>query len=141
MNPEQLFSAASAAALIGWVFLVLAPLRRDWAVLGARMVAAVLCGAYLCFLVAGLTGGNAPPAGANFTTLAGVRLLLSTQPALLAGWVHYLAFDLFIGAWETESAPASRLPHWLLLPCLALTFLAGPVGLLLFLIIKAARQR
>lgn len=141
MNPEQLFSAASAVALIGWAFLVLAPLRRDWAVLGARMCAAILCGGYLCFLVAGLTGGNAPPADANFTTLAGVRLLLSTPQALLAGWVHYLAFDLFIGAWEAETAPAARLPHWVLLPCLALTFLAGPVGLLLFLIIKAARQR
>jgi hypothetical protein len=121
--------------------LALAPLRRGWAVTGARVVAALLCGAYFSFLVVGLSSGNGPPAGASFNTLAGVRLLMSSPQALLAGWVHYLAFDLFIGSWEVENAPASRIPHWLLLPCLALTFVAGPVGLLLYLILKAVRQR
>jgi hypothetical protein len=141
MDPETLFSIASAAALAGWVMLALAPLRRGWAVTGARVVAALLCGAYFSFLVVGLSSGNGPPAGASFNTLAGVRLLMSSPQALLAGWVHYLAFDLFIGSWEVENAPASRIPHWLLLPCLALTFVAGPVGLLLYLILKAVRQR
>ena len=54
--------------------------------------------------------------------------------------MHYLAFDLFTGAWEAADAPAARIPHWLLLPCLALTLLAGPVGLLLYLCLKAARR-
>jgi hypothetical protein len=141
MTPERLFEFANMAALAGWVLLVLAPLNRRWAVFGARLIAAVLCGGYLAMLVAGLTGGNPPPDGAGFSTLEGVRLLLSTPQALLAGWVHYLAFDLFVGAWETEAAPAARIPHWLLLPCLALTFVAGPIGLLLFLVLKAVRQR
>lgn len=138
---ERVFSLASAGALVGWILLAFAPLRREWAVTGARIVAAVLCGAYLSFLVAGLTSGDGPPEGAGFSSLAGVRLLLSTPEALLAGWVHYLAFDLFIGSWEVADAPQSRIPHWLLLPCLALTFVAGPVGLLLYLILKAVRQR
>ena len=141
MTLEQVFSLASAAALVGWVLLALAPVRRRAAVIGARLVAALLCGAYLCFLVTGLTGGNGPPAGANFNSLAGVRLLMSSPQALLAGWVHYLAFDLFIGSWQVEDAPASNIPHWQLLPCLALTFVAGPVGLLLYLMLKAFRQR
>jgi hypothetical protein len=54
--------------------------------------------------------------------------------------VHYLAFDLFIGSWQVEDTPASNIPHWLLLPCLALTFVAGPIGLLLYLVLKAVRQ-
>ena len=141
MTLEQVFSLASAAALVGWVLLVLAPVRRRAAVIGARLVAALLCGAYLAFLATGLTGGNGPPAGAGFDSLAGVRLLLSSPQALLAGWVHYLAFDLFIGSWQVEDAPASNIPHWLLLPCLALTFVAGPIGLLLYLVLKAFRQR
>lgn len=140
MTPEKLFSLASTAALVGWVLLLVAPLNRRWMVFGARLVAAVLCGGYLAMVAAGLAGPGLP-AGAGFDSLAGVRILLSTPQALLAGWVHYLAFDLFIGAWETEVAPASRIPHWLLLPCLALTFVAGPVGLLLFLVLKAVRQR
>ncbi len=141
MTLEQLFSLASAAALAGWVMLALAPLRRPWAVAGARLVAALLCGFYLTMLARGLIVGPAPPHGAGFSSLAGVRLLLSSPAALLAGWVHYLAFDLFVGSWEVEDAPKARVPHALLLPCLALTFVAGPVGLLLYLIIKAARRR
>lgn len=141
MALEQVFSLASATALIGWVLLALAPLRRRAAVVGARIIVALFCGAYLSFLVVGLTGGNGPPQGASFNSLAGVRLLLSSPEALLAGWVHYLAFDLFIGSWQVEDAPASNIPHWLLLPCLAFTFVAGPVGLLLYLLLKAARQR
>jgi hypothetical protein len=66
--------------------------------------------------VTGLAG-DGPPPGAGFDTLEGVRLLLSSPQALLAGWVHYLVFDLWVGSWETED---NKLPHWLLLPCLLL---------------------
>jgi hypothetical protein len=141
MALEQVFSLASAAALVGWLLLALAPLRRAAAVTVARYIVALLCGAYLSFLIVGLASGAGPPEGAGFDSLAGVRLLLSTPEALLAGWVHYLAFDLFIGAWQVEDAPKANVPHVLLLPCLALTFVAGPVGLLLYLLLKAARQR
>lgn len=141
MALERVFSLASAAALIGWLLLAFAPLRRTAAVMAARVIVALLCGAYLAFLVVGLASGDGPPKGAGFDSLAGVRLLLSSPEALLAGWVHYLAFDLFIGAWQVEDAPRANIPHTLLLPCLALTFVAGPVGLLLYLLLKAARQR
>lgn len=141
MTPDKLFSLASAGALIGWMMLALAPLHRDWAITGARIVAALLCGLYFTLLVTGLVGGHGPPPGASFNTLAGVRILLSSPEALLAGWVHYLAFDLFTGSWEVADAPTARVPHWLLLPCLALTFVAGPVGLLLYLVVKAVRRR
>lgn len=141
MELERVFSLASAAALVGWLALVFAPLRRAAAVGVARLIVALLCGAYLAFLVTGLASGNGPPEGAGFDSLAGVRLLMASPQALLAGWVHYLAFDLFIGSWQVEDAPAAKVPHWLLLPCLALTLLAGPVGLLLYLSLKLARQR
>ena len=58
----------------------------------------------------------------------------------LAGWVHYLAFDLLVGAWEARTARREALPHPVLLPCLALTFLFGPLGLLLFLSVRIARR-
>lgn len=139
MSLETLFSLASGVALAGWLILAVAPLHRLLAVTAARGLAAVLCGGYLALLVAGLS--QPMPAGAGFDSLDAVRLLLSTPAALLAGWVHYLAFDLFIGAWETEDAPAARIPHWLLLPTLFMTFVAGPVGLLLYLVIKTVRAR
>jgi len=140
MALEKLFSLASAAALLGWLALALAPVQRRAMVFAARLIAAILCGAYAVFLVNGLLTDGVP-AGASFSSLAGVGVLLGSPQALLAGWVHYLAFDLFTGAWEAENAPTSGVPHWLLLTCLALTLLAGPVGLLLYLVIKAARQK
>ena len=139
MSPDRLFDVASSFVLIGWLALVLAPLRRTLAITVARCVAVILCGGYFGLLVAGLTGGGAP-SGAGFDSLEGVRLLLSTPQALLAGWVHYLAFDLFIASWEVEDAPTARIPHWALMPCLGLTFVAGPVGLLLYFLIKSARR-
>ena len=53
---------------------------------------------------------------------------------LLAGWVQYLAFDLFIGAWQVRDARTQGISHLLVIPCLLLTFLFGPAGLLHFLI-------
>ena len=59
-----------------------------------------------------------------------------TPGLLLAGWLHYLAFDLFVGAWEVRTARAEGIPHLLVVPALILTFLFGPAGLLLFLVLR-----
>jgi len=66
----------------------------------------------------------------GFGSLREVAALFANPWLLLAGWIHYLAFDLFVGAWEVRDAAENAVPHWLVIPCLALTFLFGPVGLL-----------
>lgn len=125
--------------LPGWLALATAPLMaqlwRARAVLVARLVAAGLAGLYVTLLATGLAG-EGPPEGASFTTLEGVRLLLASEAALVAGWVHYLVFDLWVGSWEAEDAGRHGVPHVLLLPCLVLTLMAGPTGLLLYLLIR-----
>lgn len=140
MPLERLFSIASAVAMAGWLMLALAPLARDRLAVAARLVAAALCGMYVVFLTLGLVRGGAPE-GAGFDTLEGVRILLGSPQALLFAWVHFLAFDLWVGSWETLNAPKAGIPHWLLLPCLVLTLLAGPAGLMLYLVIRAMRTR
>jgi hypothetical protein len=142
MSNDQLFQWASAAVLPGWLALATAPLwgrRRGLAIGLARLLGAVLAGLYVTLLVTGLAG-EGPPEGAGFGSLAGVRALMASESALLAGWVHYLVFDLWVGSWEAEDAPSARVPHLALLPCLALTFLAGPTGLLLYLLIRVVRR-
>ncbi len=139
MPLDLLFRIASAVALAGWVVLAISPLARGAAVFTARLLAAILCGGYLAVLIHALGHGPAPDWRA-FNSLDGVMGLLRTREAFLAGWVHYLAFDLFTGAWEAETAPAARVPHAALLFCLFLTFMAGPVGLLAYLVVRAARQ-
>lgn len=59
----------------------------------------------------------------------------------VAAFVHLMLFDLFIGAWEVRDAKRRRLPHLLVVPCLLLTLLAGPLGLLLYLALRLVLRR
>jgi hypothetical protein len=68
----------------------------------------------------------------DFQTLAGVSALFSSPWVLLAGWIHYLAFDLLVGVWEVRDSRSRGIPHLLVVPCLALTFMFGPAGWLLY---------
>jgi phage shock protein PspC (stress-responsive transcriptional regulator) len=67
--------------------------------------------------------------------------LFQNDIGVLAGWAHYLAFDLFIGAWMTSNAQRLGLTHWKIIPCLFLTFMFGPVGLLTYFIVRAAMTK
>ncbi len=137
MQMDQLFSLCSAFAMLGWLLLILAP-RWRWT--GALVLSGawslVLSAIYLVLVVLFMPG-----AAGGFGSIAEVRALFSSDALLLAGWVHYLAFDLLAGALEVRQAKASGIPHLLLVPVLLLTFFLGPVGLLLFFLIKSVRQR
>jgi hypothetical protein len=60
---------------------------------------------------------------------------------LLAGWVHYLFFDLFVGSFEVRDAQRHAISHVILLPCLLFTFMLGPIGFLLYLVVRAVKTR
>ena len=77
----------------------------------------------------------------GFDTLDNVAALFASREVLLAGWIHYLAFDLFVGGWEVRTARRDALPFLAIVPCLVLTFLAGPFGLMLFLALRAVLRR
>jgi hypothetical protein len=77
----------------------------------------------------------------GFSTLAGVGTLFSSSWLLLAGWVHYLAFDLLIGSWELEDSRERSIPCLMVVPCLLLTFMFGPAGWLLYRIVRSVPRR
>ena len=81
------------------------------------------------------------PEGGGFGTLEGVAILFGNPYVLTAGWIHYLAFDLFIGAWEVQDSQQRNISHWLVILCLLLTFMLGPTGLALYLIIRTVKTR
>jgi Domain of unknown function (DUF4281) len=73
---------------------------------------------------------------------AGERRRAVRQPwLLLAGWVHYLCFDLLVGCWEVRDAHGRGVPHLLVMPCLFLTFMFGPAGWLLYQGVRSAYPR
>ena len=125
---EQIFMAVNSLALVGWLLLVFAP-RWRWT---SRLVLSgaiplLLAGSYVVLLVS--TFGQAE---GGFGSLAELQLLFRSEWSVLTGWIHYLAFDLFIGTWELRDAQARGIAHAWVIPCLLLTFLLGPVGLLAY---------
>ena len=119
MPLDILFSIASALAAVGWLLLILRPRGITQLVAGVG-IPLTISALYLALIV--LYG---PGAKGGFGSLTGVSLLFSAPGLLLAGWVHYLAFDLFIGAWEVRDAQKHDIPHLFLIPCLLLTFMLG----------------
>ena len=137
MNLEQIYSICSLIAFAGWGALLFAPVARDRMVMAARAAALILCIVYLTqyfTITEGVEGGG-------FSTLAGVTALFSKAGNVMLGWTHYLAFDLFIGSWQIEDAGKRGVPHWVMIPCLFLTLMLGPIGLLLYFVIREAKSR
>jgi hypothetical protein len=139
MDAARLFDLANAGALIGWLMLAFAPLGRGWLVTGARAVGVLLAVLYSGLLIGAVAGGGMGEG--DFTSLAGVTALFARPEGVLVGWVHYLAFDLWVGAWAVEDAHRRGLKHAFVLPCLVFVFLAGPLGLLLYLAARTGLAR
>lgn len=136
MSPDSFFEVSSRLAMAGWLALVFSPLApRITQVIGGVVIPITLSVVYATLIL--VSWARAP---GGFDSLANVMLLFDVPMIALAGWVHYLAFDLLVGAWQVRTARQEALPHLIVLPCLALTFLFGPLGLLLFLGIRQARS-
>jgi hypothetical protein len=139
------FNAVNIIAAVGWAALILLP--RWPALLSAVLYLGVglLCLIYATGLIGVLTGviPNPDGGGADFTTIAGVRAIFASDAGVVIGWTHYLAFDLFVGLWIVRDADAKGLSRWVQAPILLATFIAGPLGLLVWLLVRepAARRQ
>lgn len=148
MGWATLFAATNAVALAGWLALLLLPRGPKVMALVLYLGVGLLCVAYAAAFIALFGGlvdpvrvaGAAPPDFSDYS-IAGLRALFMSDGGIVIGWTHYLAFDLFTGLWIAKDADHksfSRLAQALLL---LLTFLAGPLGLLTWLIVRERRAR
>lgn len=142
------FSLTNWWAMLFWVMLAFLP--RKPLVLSAVLYAgvALLCAAYATFFALLLSGSVDPGASANgggggmdFSTIAGVQALFSSKAGAVIGWTHYLAFDLFVGLWIARDADNKGVGRLWQIPILFLTLMVGPVGLLIWLIVREPRAR
>jgi hypothetical protein len=136
MTPETLFMIANPLALMGWLALAVAPLAPRAIDLFAGWVLPGLLS--LGYAVLMLVHFADAPGG--FQTLAAVQALFTDADVALAGWMHYLAFDLFIGAWILRDARRAGFAHWVVLPILPFVFLVGPAGFVAYLTLKLLRR-
>jgi len=136
MTLDTLFQIANTLALAGWLVLLASPFIpkiADW--ISGLTIPLLLAIAYT-----GLVMAYFGQSEGGFDTLENVMKLFTTREVVLAGWIHYLAFDLFVGAWEVRTGRAEAIPFLLVVPCLVLTFLLGPAGFLAFIAIRAGRR-
>ena len=143
-----LFTLTNAVAFLGWGALAFLPRRPAVHSLILYVGVGILCLAYAAMFIA-LFGGLADPArvagaGAPDLTdysIAGLRALFMSDGGIVLGWTHYLAFDLFVGQWIAKDADHKGFSRVVQLPVLFLTLMLGPVGLLVWLIVRDRRAR
>jgi len=134
MDWGNAFKVANTFALVCWLALLFLP-RYAWLLTGLRRIAiASLCVIYSCVLFF----FSSDVEGGGFATLEQVQKLFEYDAVMFAAWVHYLAFDLFVGLWIAEQSQLKSIHRLIQIPILAATFLLGPFGLLLFFIVEAS---
>lgn len=133
---DDAFVLAGRLAILGWLSLILLPRWRSLSeILAGWIVPGLLSLGYLVLIAV-----YWHEAQGGFSSLDSVAALFASRPLLLAGWVHYLAFDLILGNWVLRRSQQDGMPHWLMVPVLLATFLFGPIGYLAFLLLKACFQ-
>ena len=134
MSPEQMFQICNTLALAACVAVIAAP---RWAVVTGTIHWGVITGLLVLYAVL-IAAFFFRVEGGGFFTLAAVQTLFTNPHVALAGWVHYLAFDLFVGLWISGRADAMGLNRVVQAPILIATFMFGPFGFLLFQAVRAA---
>ncbi len=139
MNAEQVFGIANQFAIVCWILLLgslfWSRLRTGTQWLGTFGVPLIIGVTYVLAL-----SMDYPSPQGGFGSIADVRLLFASDWLLLAGWVHYLVFDYFVGAWIVRDSQRKDVLPILVLPCLFFCFMAGPLGLLMYLALRGGRQ-
>ncbi len=133
IDNEIIFQIVNTAVLPMWLMLFFVPENKvtKW-LIKIPLVPLVLAVCYVILVIPGLSQANPE----DFQTLKGLTQLFATPDAVLAGWIHYLVFDLAVGMWLVVQNRTLKLSKWLMLPILLFTFMMGPAGFLLFHLVK-----
>lgn len=134
---STIFTLQSRLVMVGWFILICLPFwdfGKSIVLLVITMLSAVY--AYLIFFGSRFDEGHRAPSVKGFLSLQGVMKLFKNPRATLAGWIHFLAFDLMIGLFIVMDAQQQMISHWFLVPILLFTLMIGPSGLLFYIILR-----
>ena len=137
MKPDLVFQICNSIAPLGWLLLIVAPRWRWTKTIVLTGILPLMLGlVYLTLIILFFGEGEG-----NFSSLQGVMQLFTSPWGVTAGWVHYLVFDLFVGSWELANGQKNNMPHVLIVPCLLFTFFFGPIGLIMFYLLRAYQTK
>lgn len=136
MSPAEVFSIANLTAMPMWILMILLPKWKFTRFLiDYKLIPLFLSLLYALYIFLAIQIGG----WMDFGSLSSVMALFTEENAVLAGWVHYLAFDLLIGMWMLDQNKKFGINQLLMAPCLLGTFMFGPIGFLLFMIIRSIK--
>ena len=136
MDASQVFSIVNTMVLPMWGLMILLPRWKGTRFLcDFKIIPLVLSVIYAIYIFLSVQNGG----GMDFSSLESVMQLFTAEQAVLAGWVHYLAFDLIVGMWILDQNKKYKIPHWLIVPCLIGSFMLGPIGFLLFMVLRTIK--
>ena len=138
---DAIFGYANLYAMLCWTVLAFAPKREQIVPYLFYASCGVLASTYAVLIVSLMAGfindgGARGGPSADFTTLAGIMAIFDTPGGASIGWIHYLAFDLFVGIWAARNADRRGINRIIQVPILFFILMAGPLGLVLYLILR-----
>lgn len=139
--PELIFTLINALVVPAWVLLILFP-NSAWTqkIVHSGLYPLLFGGIYLFYMIYAYFNIPANP-DASFTSIKGVQTLFSEPVGMLIGWTHYLVFDLFVGAWIGRDSQRRGVNHLAVVPCLLFSFMLGPIGLLLYVVLRRVTKK
>ncbi len=137
MSASTIFSFGNSFVLLGWILLVFLP---DWKYTQVVILNGIVV--FFSILYSYLLGRDIGSFDPNsFSTLANVKILFQNDDAVAAGWLHYLAFDLFVGAYIVRDSRKLAISRWIYTPILPFAFMFGPVGYLIYFLAKSFKTK
>lgn len=136
MTASVVFQIVNTIVLPAWLILIFFP-SKSWRTPVIYAFSMAMAVVYLVYVIKGLGNFDMD----SFSELEGIKAMFTSDEAVLTGWVHYLVFDLLIGNWILNQSQKHKINHFLIIPCLMLCFMFGPVGFLLYSVIKLVKTR
>ncbi len=136
MTATDIFSLANLIVLPMWLLMIVLPKwKATRFLMDYKVIPLILSLVYVLYIVIAIRISG----GMDFGSLSSVMELFTEENAVLAGWVHYLAFDLLVGMWMIKQNENLGIHPLFMAPCLLATFMLGPVGFLLFMLMRSVK--
>ena len=94
-SPSTIFSICNSVIFFGWLLLLILPTWKYTQAVILNGLLVIFSIVYTYLLLQDFDQLSID----SFSTLAKLKLLFQSDTAVAAGWVHYLVFDLFVGAY------------------------------------------
>lgn len=136
MSASDVFQIVNTIVLPAWLILIFFP-NKSWRNPVIYTFAAAMAVVYAVYVIQGLGEFDME----SFTELEGIKAMFTSDEAVLTGWVHYLVFDLLVGNFILNQSRKLKIHHFIIIPCLLLCFMFGPIGFLVYYLIKLIKTK